>query len=80
MPKQEVVDRSVPVASVLIEGYRVPPRAVETAVGKTRDFCQYVEETFPYDVPAEKLFEEKGEEHIGYYKGRSLAGCSTVSQ
>ena len=70
MPKQEVVDRPVPVASVLIEGYGVPPCAVEAAVGKSCDFCQYVEETFPYDVPAEKLFEEKGEEHIGYYEER----------
>jgi hypothetical protein len=66
MPKKEVVDRSVPVASVLIEGYGVPPCAVETAIGKSCNLRQYIEETFPYHVPAKKLFEEKRKEHIGY--------------
>lgn len=43
MAEQEVVDGPVPVASVLIEGYGVPPRAIEASVGKPCDLCEYIE-------------------------------------
>ncbi len=66
VPKQKVVDGSVPVASVLVERYGVPPCAVEAAVGKSCNLCQHIEKTLPYHVPGEELFEEKGKEHVGY--------------
>ena len=43
MSKQEVVNGSVPVTSVLIERHGVPPCAIETSISKPGDFCQYVE-------------------------------------
>ena len=43
MAEQEVVDRPIPVASVLVEGYGVPPRAVEASVGKPCDLREHIE-------------------------------------
>lgn len=65
--KQEVVNGSVPVASILVKRDRVPPWAVETSVGKSRNFRQHVEQAFPDDVPTQKLLEKHGEQHIRHW-------------
>lgn len=64
MAEKEIVRRGIPLASVVIPRLAVPPVAVEAAVGEAREFSQDVEDAFPDDVPAEKLFEQQREEHI----------------
>ena len=58
MAKEEVVYRSVPVAGILVPSYRVPPVSIETAIGETCHFREYVEDAFPDQVPCEELLDQ----------------------
>lgn len=56
--------RPVPVAGILVKRDRVPPRAVKASIGKPRKLRKHIEQTFPDDVPTEKLLKKHGEDHI----------------
>jgi hypothetical protein len=43
VPQQEVMDRSIPIASKLVPGDRVPPVSVESPIGEPGDLGHSIE-------------------------------------
>ena len=51
VPKQEIVNGTIPVTGVLVPSDGIPPVTVEPAIGEACHFGQDVENAFPDQIP-----------------------------